>query len=140
MNRLLTPWPGKALSVAKDCFNYWQSSARINIEQSLGMLVGRWGVFWRPLKCTVAKNATIISVCCKLHNFIIDTKDNVDIPVPSSADVGHHTEPEDRHVYLQDDCDLNESLHRRRRDLESSQLRHDFTVEIEASGRRRPCI
>ena len=140
MNRLLTSWPDKALSVAKDYYNHWKFSARINIEQSSGMLVWRWGVFWRPLKCTVAKNATIISVCCKLHNFIIDTEDNVDIPVPSGAGVGHHTEPEDRQIYLQDDCDLNEALHRRHRDLESSQLHHDFTVEIAVSGRRRACI
>ena len=37
--RLLTPWPGRRLSTAKDYFNYWQSSARILIEKAFGMLV-----------------------------------------------------------------------------------------------------
>jgi hypothetical protein len=44
-DRLLTPWPGRVLSPDKDCFNYWQSSARICIEQAFGMSVGRWGIF-----------------------------------------------------------------------------------------------
>jgi hypothetical protein len=39
--RIITPWPGRNLSKGKDAFNYWQSSARIHIEQAFGMLVTR---------------------------------------------------------------------------------------------------
>ena len=70
LNRLLTPLLGKALRIAKDCFNYWQSSAKIHKEQSFGMLVGRWGAFWRPFKCTVAKNAVVIWVSTHLVQIV----------------------------------------------------------------------
>jgi hypothetical protein len=69
---LLTPQPGRNLSEAKDCFNHWQSSARILIEQAFGILVSRWGVLWRPLRTSVAKSTLIIVTLAKLHNFIID--------------------------------------------------------------------
>jgi DDE superfamily endonuclease len=29
--QLMTPWPGRRLSMERDCFNYWQSSARMHI-------------------------------------------------------------------------------------------------------------
>jgi DDE superfamily endonuclease len=54
-DRLLTPWPGRNLPRSKDSFNYWQSSARIHIEQAFGMLVARWGVLWRPLRVRSTK-------------------------------------------------------------------------------------
>jgi DDE superfamily endonuclease len=71
-DRLLTPWPGRNLSRSKDSFNYWQSSARIHIEQAFGMLVARWGVLWRPLRVPIDKAGIIVIVCMKLHNFIIE--------------------------------------------------------------------
>ena len=102
MKRLLTPCPGRSLSISKDCSNYWQSSARIYIEQAFGILVSRWGVFWRPLLCTLEKNANVIVVCCKLHNFIVDNcNDDMNLPPPSGLDNAHHTLPADIHVYLQ---------------------------------------
>jgi len=138
MNRLLTPWPSRNLSIAKDCFNYWHSSSRIFIEQAFGILVARWGIFWRPFGCTLQQNAKIVVVCCKVHNFIIENNGGIDVPPPSGMDANHHNEEADRQIYLQDDCNLDEALHRRRRDLYSSQLREDFTLEIEVSNRRRP--
>lgn len=140
MNRLLTPWPGRNLIVARDFFNYWLSSARINIEQRFGMLVERWGVLWRPLRCSLTKNAKLVFVSCKLHNFIIDSNEPLQVPYPSRVDIRNHTDPEDRQVYLQDDCDLEEEMHRRRRDLVLCRLRERFTDEIEASEGRRPNI
>lgn len=85
----------------------------------------------------MTKNATIFAVCCKLHNFIIDNEQTLHIPLPSQASIGHHTEPKDRKLYLQDDFDLSKALHPRSLDLESSQLREDFTAEIEGSASRR---
>ncbi|CDF36756.1 unnamed protein product [Chondrus crispus] len=57
--RLLTPWPGRGLSTAKDCFNYWQSSARIFIEQAFGMLVARWGCYGDRCRATCPKVSTL---------------------------------------------------------------------------------
>ena len=107
MKRLLTPWPGRSLSISKDGFNYWQSSARIYIEQAFGILVSRWGVLWRPLRCTLENYANVIVVCCKLHNYIIDNcNDDMDVPPPYGLDNAHHTLPADIHVYLQDECEV----------------------------------
>lgn len=138
VGRLLTPWPGRNLSEARDCFNYWQSAARTHIEQAFGMIVMRWGILWRPLRCQLRRAPKIVSVCCKLHNYIIDSGDASGPPPPCTDDWGSHTEPADMTVHPQDLCDLDEALHRRRRDLEGSVLRQDFTDEIEATGRRRP--
>jgi DDE superfamily endonuclease len=38
---ILTPHSIRNLSVANDCYNFYQSSARIRIEQAFGQLVGR---------------------------------------------------------------------------------------------------
>lgn len=65
---------------------------------------------------------------------------SVKFPFLPSIDVRHFAEAEDRQVYLQDDYDLKEALQHRCRDLESSQMRIDFTVEIEAIARRTPQI
>jgi DDE superfamily endonuclease len=88
-DRILTPWPGRALQIEKDCFNFWLSSARIVIEQSFGMLVGRWGMFWQPLRCNIVKASRIAMVCVKLHNFFID-RESLAVPEPSvdSVDLG----------------------------------------------------
>jgi DDE superfamily endonuclease len=120
--RMMTPWPGRSLSQEKDCFNYWLSSARIHIEQAFGMLIGRWGVFWRPLRTTIDKAAQILLVCTKLHNFIVET-DSADVPRPSPVDTCSHTMSPDYEVHEKDQLDTNDSLHRRRRDLEGSEQR-----------------
>jgi DDE superfamily endonuclease len=137
--RVITPWPGRSLSKEKDCFNFWQSSARIFIEQSFGMLVGRWGIFWRPLRTTVDKAAQIVLTCMKLHNFILDNGE-LDIPLPCGVDTASHTQSPDYQVYEQDQADTQEALHRRRRDLESSEMRIELTAEIEDLGLARPAI
>jgi len=133
-NSILTPWPGRNLSVAQDCFNFWLSSARIHIEQTFGMLVARWGVLWRPLRLSVAKSSRVALVCCKLHNFILQNAEHVSTPYLLASDVaGGRGE-----IHLQDQCDASQGLHRRRRDLEQSSMRHVFTRDIEELGIARP--
>ena len=75
--RVITPFSGRALPVWKDSFNFYLSSALIFVEQAFGMIVGRWGVFWPPMKCDLKKATLIIQVCCKLHNFIIDRESTI---------------------------------------------------------------
>lgn len=65
---LLTPFPGKGIAKDKDAFNFYQSSARIRIEQAFGMLVRRFGILWRPIETCLARVPLILSVCIKLHN------------------------------------------------------------------------
>ena len=61
-----------------DDFNFEQSSLRINIECAFGELVRRWGILWRPLEMRFDKRAAVIGVCCRLHNFCVDRRLELD--------------------------------------------------------------
>ena len=59
---------------AHDDFDYHQSSNRMPIECAFGILVRRWGIFWRPLSMRFDRRALVVEVCMKLHNFCIDRR------------------------------------------------------------------
>jgi hypothetical protein len=107
---LLTPHSGRNISVAKDCFNYWHSSARIFIEQAFGILVSRWGILWRPLHTSVSNSTLIIVSLAKLHNFIIDEGGMPHVPRPSGADCSGHQEPADNAILIQDQLDPDDRI------------------------------
>jgi hypothetical protein len=98
------------------------------------MLVGRWGILWRPIRLRVAKASQVVLVCCKLQNFIIDHNGRGTLPFILSSDTGGEL----REIHLQDDCDSSEEIHRRRRDLELSSLWESFTEDTNALGFVRP--
>lgn len=77
--QFLTPWSGRQLSVDKDSYNYHHSLMRQVIERAFGVLTRRWGIFWSPLQSSLCKWATIVQVCCRLHNLCIGT--NTDPPL-----------------------------------------------------------
>ncbi|CAN0398877.1 unnamed protein product, partial [Ectocarpus fasciculatus] len=70
----LTPYPGKNLQPYYDSFNYHLSRMRQNVERAFGILVRKWGIFWRPLVCSHCRWAPIITAASKLHNFCIDAR------------------------------------------------------------------
>jgi hypothetical protein len=45
-DRVLVPVEGKGRNRLEQNFNFFQSSLRMNIECSFGLLVSRWGVLW----------------------------------------------------------------------------------------------
>ena len=53
-------------------FDFVQSSNRMAIECSFGILVRRWGIFWRPLACSFNRRGQLIGACMRLHNFCIN--------------------------------------------------------------------
>jgi hypothetical protein len=135
----MTPWPGRRLSVSQDAFNYWLSSARIHVEQAFGILVARWRILWRPLRVPIDKSGQIILACVKLHNFVLEMADSSrnhlysnasTVPDPSNIDTSGHGEAADSRIHLQDEVDLDEPLHKRRRDLEASSPREMFCSQI----------
>jgi hypothetical protein len=73
----------------------------------------------------------------KLHNFIVET-DGADVPRPSTVDISSHTVSPDYEVHEQDQLDTNDSLHRRRRDLEGSEQRLFLTSVVADLGLSRP--
>jgi hypothetical protein len=70
----LTPWPGRELETSKDAFNYLHSRQRQVIECAFGMLIQRFGIFWRPLRVGLAKWSKIVTVCAKLHNLLVSSR------------------------------------------------------------------
>lgn len=55
-------------------FDFVQSSRRVIIERSFGVLVRRWPILWRPLDCMFDRRIALVTACMKLHNFCIDTR------------------------------------------------------------------
>jgi hypothetical protein len=68
----LSPFKGRNLDIWRDSFNYHPSLHRQVVERAFGLLVQRWGVFWRPLRCAFHRIPLLIRVCCKLHNLCIE--------------------------------------------------------------------
>jgi hypothetical protein len=69
-NSIITPSGDPAL----DAFDYHQSSNRMPIECAFGMLVRKWGVFWRPLGVRFDRRAPLVGACMRLHNYCIDRR------------------------------------------------------------------
>ena len=60
---------------AEDNFNYFHSSSRISIECSFGKSDMQWRILWRPLAFSMKHNTQIINACLRLHNFIVDLRE-----------------------------------------------------------------
>lgn len=71
LRTLIVPFPGAALRDHEDAFNFYLSQLRITIERAFGMLVQRWGIFWKKLKFDIPFCCEIIHACVRLHNFCI---------------------------------------------------------------------
>jgi hypothetical protein len=74
---VLTPWPQSKVNdddsaVESDSFNYYLSSTRMHVEQCFGILMARFGIFWRPFRFNLRKVPVILHACMILHNFFID--------------------------------------------------------------------
>jgi hypothetical protein len=61
--QFLTPWSGHGISRWKDSFNYHLSAMRQCIERCFALLTQRWGIFWRPLRCSFSKWTLVCTVC-----------------------------------------------------------------------------
>jgi hypothetical protein len=58
----LSPWRGRKINEDKDTFNYFLSLNRQVVERAFGILVGRWGIFWRPLRFATDKITLLLRV------------------------------------------------------------------------------
>lgn len=78
---MITPWRGVSCG-AKDAFNFFHSSLRINVECSFGMLVHRFGILRKPIpmNITIKKTTALVLALCKLHNFCITQADQIAQP------------------------------------------------------------
>jgi hypothetical protein len=70
---MMIPFPGVNLHIlnrAYDSFNFWQSQVRILIEQSFGMFIQIFGIFWKSSRFDLDFFLEIIHCCFRLYNFI----------------------------------------------------------------------
>ena len=63
------PFPGRNNPKNQIIFNYRISRARRVIENTFGILTGRWGIFSRPRTASVKTTETIRKADVCLHNF-----------------------------------------------------------------------
>lgn len=131
--RLLTPWPGSNLPWEKDSFSCYHSSSRTFVEQVFGQIVGRWGILWRSVCFSVSVAALILRVCVRLHNYLRDRSSPTSDALLSEDGAGGTGD-----VIMQDQCDLDEQLRRRRRDREPCSLRVALTRRLKQLQCRCP--
>jgi hypothetical protein len=88
-SRIVTPWPGRNLIISapfKDAFNYHLSGGyRNTAERTYGILIARFGIFWRPLDFELRLIPFVVYSLCRLHNFLIDIGVNEECPVVATG-------------------------------------------------------
>ena len=129
----LSPYRGRNLDVWMDSFNYHLSLHRQCIERAFGILVQRWGVFWRPLRVAYRRVPLLIRVSCRLHNFCVEKMGTPTYVEVARGDVrmGDIASP-----LFTDGTGGN---HRgRRSDLEETDTRRSLTNKLCALGITRP--
>ena len=127
-NQLLVPYSGRGLGTWKDSFNFHLSAMRQVIERAFAILVQRWGILWRPLRCNFDKWTKLLTVLAKLHNFCLDKN----IPLY------RHRFYEDEEPGDEAEVVLNEGDDDEARANTYSNRRAGFTRELELKGIRRP--
>ena len=85
---MATPYPNVPIGDPKDHYNYYQSNVRISIECAFGILVNRWGILRKPLTrlFTVTKINGLINCLASIHNFLIDEREELDMPQQTASD------------------------------------------------------
>jgi len=68
---LHTPYDNAVHGTAEDNYNFFHSSSRISIECAFGEMDLRFGIFWRPLSMSLARNIATIDACMRVHNMIV---------------------------------------------------------------------
>ena len=49
------------------------------IECAFGVLVRRWGVFWRPLEVRMDRRSALVGAAMRLHNYCIDRRIGIEL-------------------------------------------------------------
>ena len=129
----LSPFRGKNLSTEQDSFNYYLSVHRQVVERAFGLLVARWGVFWRPLQIKFSHIPLLVCVCCKLHNVCVERFG----AITTKIDIARgDCQPGDNHEPLY--TDGTGMYAGRRTDLEHTTSRNCLMQRLKQMGKVRP--
>ncbi len=71
---LLTPHDNAEHGTSEDNYNFFHSLSRIAVECCFGEIDLQWGILWRELSYSLQMNCKIIDVCMRLHNFLVDNR------------------------------------------------------------------
>jgi hypothetical protein len=138
--RILTPYGGRGFTRTEDTFYFFLSSCRITVEQTFGIIINRFGVLWTALRCSVMKSTLTIIVCCKLHNFIMDSENHQWATKILSDDPDNHISGRPV-VYLQDELHKDvERVRGRHIDREITDLRQNIAEALTELGYKRPAV
>jgi len=83
---LVTPFDNAVHGTPEDNYNFFHSSSRISVECAFGEIDLRWGILWSTLRFSLAHNVNVIDACMRLHNFIVDWRE--DKQGPCRTEVG----------------------------------------------------
>jgi len=72
---IIPPYDLTEARTSQDDFNFFHSSARITVECAFGEINMRWGIFWKPLRCSLDKSTIIIEGAMRLHNYLVEYRD-----------------------------------------------------------------
>ena len=134
---VLTPYSGNNLTQAQDSFNFYLSSCRIAVEQSFGILVSRFGIFWSPLRYDLSICTLIIMVAAKMHNVLVDSSANSSFSIPTNADENYDSGAPV--VHLQDMLHTEQDVQRsRQRQRERTDVRDRIANMLSTLGYIRP--
>ena len=133
----LTPWKGRQLSVKQDSFNYYLSLHRQVIERAFGLLVQRWGIYWRPLRISLDRIPLVVNVTCKLHNICVDrfTSSQKVIPYNGGPRDTDFQEGDDAQSLFTDGTGMRRG---HRSDLDRAPRRCQITEYLFTNGHTRP--
>jgi hypothetical protein len=131
--QFLVPWSGHGLDAWKDSFNFHLSVMRQCIERAFALLTQRWGIFWRPLRCSFDKWTLVASVAAKLHNYCIDMGEG------TSADIAQrmnedHVEHDSPVMFMNEDREEGGGV----RGRPTGETRQNLTASLQSQGFRRP--
>ena len=102
------------------------------IERAFALLVERWGIFWRPLRCAYRRWFIVCTVAAKLHNYAIDMNEGKisDVLPRSEEDCEIGDQPA---VYM-NKCESVANIEEGERSRPAGDRRREMT----AQGIRRP--
>ena len=127
----LSPFRGKKLTQEQDAFNYYLSVHRQVVERAFGLLVARFGVFWRPLQVSFDRIPLLISACCRLHNLCV-RRFGITTAGVACGDCQPGVDAEARYT------DGTGMFKERRTDLEETNTRSWLVRRLKAMGKVRP--
>ncbi len=108
---LVTPFDNAVHGTPEDNYNFFHASSRIAVECAFGEIDLRWGILWRPLQFSLKHNVNVIDACMRLHNFIVDWREENQSSVRSTVCDEREIFDEDHRQFMAAYPDIDFGVH-----------------------------